>query len=201
MEFIDKIIYINLDHRVDRKEQIENELNNYGLIYERHAAVFEPLNSIGCNKSHLQVLKKAKENNYKNILILEDDFMFVVSKEQFLEKISLLFSKIDFDVCMISYNLRDGEIDSNNPFLTKVKFATTASGYIVNNSMYDKLIELYEYATPILETTGEHWKYAVDQIWVQLQQTSKWYCFTERLGLQRPGIKDNGETCYVDYKC
>ena len=31
VEHIAKIIYINLEQRVDRKEQIENELNAFGL--------------------------------------------------------------------------------------------------------------------------------------------------------------------------
>ena len=33
---IDKIIYINLDHRLDRKKEIENELDRFNLKnYER----------------------------------------------------------------------------------------------------------------------------------------------------------------------
>ena len=198
-EHIDKIIYINLDHRTDKREQIEKELNYFNLKYERFSAIFEPKDSIGCNKSHLGVLKLAKKNGYKNILILEDDFKFIVSKEEFEKQMSILFdTQVDFDVCMISYYLNTGEICENYPFLTKVIQAQTASGYIVNNIMYDTLIALYEYATPLLETTRQHWIYSNDQIWKKIQQESKWYCFTEILGVQRPSYNDNG--CgWVDY--
>lgn len=105
--YIDKIIYINLNKRTDRREQIENELNNFKLSYERFEAISTPdFGAYGCGLSHLAVLKIAKERNYKNILILEDDFQFLVSKEIFEENLKTFFeSNIDYNVCMLSYNL------------------------------------------------------------------------------------------------
>jgi glycosyl transferase family 25 len=201
-DYIDKIIYINLDNRLDKKEVIENELDNFSLKYERYRAIFQPYNGVGCAKSHLEVLKIAKNNKYKNILILEDDFKFIVSKEVFYNNLSLLFeTPVDFDVCMLSYSINKGEVSEIYPFLIKATDVQTASGYIVNEKMYDRLIELYEYSVPLLEQTGQHWIFTNDQIWKQLQPTSDWYCFKERLGLQRPGINDNGPGGFTDYKC
>jgi glycosyl transferase family 25 len=71
-KYIDKIIYINLNKRVDRRADIENELNLFSLRYERFSAIEHEDGAIGCALSHLEVLKIAKKNNYKNILILED---------------------------------------------------------------------------------------------------------------------------------
>ena len=196
-KYIDKVIYINLEHRLDRKQEIEGELNTFNIPYERFNAISVKNHGIlGCNKSHLEVLRLAKHNNYKNILIFEDDFKFIVSKEEFEKNISLLFEhNVDFDICMLSYNLTKSEnIDSNiiySSFLTKVINVHTTSGYIVNERMYDRLIILYEYANPLLEQTREHWKYALDQIWNDLNPTSKWYSFTQRIGIQRPSFSDN----------
>ena len=144
----------------------------------------------------LEIQDVYKHNNYKNILIFEDDFKFIVSKEEFEKNISLLFEhNVDFDICMLSYNLtKSDNIDSNiiySSFLTKVINVHTTSGYIVNEKMYDRLINLYEYANPLLEQTREHWKYALDQIWNDLNPTSKWYSFTQRIGIQRPSFSDN----------
>jgi hypothetical protein len=102
---------------------------------------------------------------------------------------------------MLSYNLIKSEPhpNTNIKFLDKVIEAQTASGYIVNNSMYDKLIELYEWAIPLLESTKQHWIYSNDQIWKKLQKNNKWYCFTTRIGKQRPSYSDNGET-WADIK-
>ena len=94
-ENIDKIFYINLDKRTDRREEIEQELSNYELNAERYAGIYTPHSGIvGCGYSHLNVLKLAKERGYKNVLILEDDFQFVVSKEEFEEFDPVLVRKL-----------------------------------------------------------------------------------------------------------
>lgn len=198
---IDKIIYINLEKRPDRRDEMETELTNFSLSGERFNAIeFAEFGTVGCMKSHLSVLKLAKERNYKNVLILEDDFTFTVSKEEFEEKLAKLF-ELDFDVCMLSHhqlNYNKTEYD----FLLKVVSAQTASGYIVNQHYYDKLIQLFEWAAPLLEQTRAHWIYANDQIWKSLQETDNWYCFDKRLGKQRPGYNNTGETSkFVSYDC
>jgi len=201
---IDKIIYINLEKRPDRRSEIETELTNFGLVGERFEAINVPyFGCIGCMKSHLSVLKLAKMNGYKNILILEDDFTFTVSKESFENSLSKFFEfKPNFDVCMLSYNLLKYE-ETEEDSIRKAVSVQTASGYIVNQHYYDKLIQLYEWASPLLEQTGQHWIYANDEIWKSLQEKDNWYLFTERIGKQRPGYSNNGggSSEFVDYGC
>lgn len=200
---IDKIFYINLDYRNDRRKQIEDQLKEYGLYdrSERFSAFRTPNQGIlGCTMSHCEVFKIAKERNYKNILILEDDFEFIVSKEDFENQINQFFNcQVEYHVCMISYNLFQSQ-PTDYPFLLKVNEAQTASGYIVHQSFYDKLIELYERNIPLLRDTGYHWIYANDQCWKELQPNSKWYCFQERCGKQRDGFSDNSNK-YESYNC
>ena len=200
---INKIFYINLDKREDRKEEIERELTNYGLdmISERIQAVETPGQGIlGCTISHLSAIKLAKERNYTNILILEDDFQFTVSKEEFENQLQTFFeNQIPYDVCMISYNIRQSE-PTEYPFLTKVIEAQTASGYIIHHTFYDKMIGLYEWAIPLLQDTREHWHYANDQCWKRLQPNANWYCLTTRCGRQRAGYSDNSEQ-FQDHDC
>ena len=199
-KYIDKVIYVNLESRKDRRTEIETELNNYNIDYERFNAVATPdFGIIGCTQSHLEIFKMAKEKGYKNILIFEDDFMFVVSKEKLEEQIHLLFNSNEtsgntckFDVCMLSYNLIKSKECSDYPFLKKVLEVQTTAGYIINESMYDKLIDLYTWSIPLLTNTRRHWIYALDQIWKLLQPISKWYCFDIRIGKQRPSYSDLG---------
>ena len=141
----------------------------------------------------------AKEKGYKNILIFEDDFMFLVSKEKLEEQIDLLFNfnettgnTCKFDVCMLSYNLIKSEEYSTYPFLKKVLEVQTTAGYIINESLYDILIDLYTWTLPFLKTTQQHWIYSLDQIWKLLQPISNWYCFDIRIGKQRPSYSDLG---------
>ena len=192
---IDKIIYINLAKRLDRREQIEDELDKFGLKYERFEAIETPeFGILGCGLSHLAVLKLAKERGYQNILILEDDFTFLVEKEEFETNLAHFFEeKIDYNVCMISYNLLKKE-ESEYDFLWKSVEVQTASGYIVNANYFDVLINLYEEAMPLLAQTTAHWIYANDEVWKPLQLKDKWYCFKTRIGKQRPSYSDNNNS-------
>jgi len=197
---IEKIIYINLNKRTDRKEQIEIELNNFGLDYERYEAIETPianLGILGCSMSHLNVLKLARERGYKNILIMEDDFTFLVSKEEFEKQLTEFFNaNISYNVCMISYNLVHSE-PTEYDFLLRSLDVHTASGYIVNCNYYDKLIDLYEWSCPLLRDTHAHWLYANDIVWKKYQKDDIWFCFTKRIGKQRASYSDNSN-CFRD---
>jgi glycosyl transferase family 25 len=200
---IEKIFYINLDKRTDRREEIENELK-YANLYdraERIEAIPTPNQGIlGCTMSHLKAIRTAKERDYNNILILEDDFQFTIEKEEFENQITRLFENMPtFDVCMISYNIQRS-VETNHDFLRKVIEAQTASGYIINKCFYDKLINLYEWAIPLLEQTKEHWNYANDQCWKRLQPEANWYALATRCGKQRAGYSDNSEK-FEDHDC
>jgi GR25 family glycosyltransferase involved in LPS biosynthesis len=194
------VFYINLDRRPDRRSEIEEELMQYGIYtgytnVERFPAIDTPGKGIvGCTYSHLAVYKLAKERGYKNVLILEDDFVFIKKREDVYENLRKLFdSEMEYDVCMLAYNNVKSALPTEYDFLLKIVESQTASGYIVNSSMYDRLIELYEWAAPLLKETNQHWIYANDQVWKILQknENAKWYCFKERLGKQMDGYSDN----------
>ena len=59
---ITNIFYINLEHRVDRKEYIEKELQN---IFENPITRFNAINlksgALGCSMSHLKCIENAKK--------------------------------------------------------------------------------------------------------------------------------------------
>ena len=194
MENIEHIFYINLDKREDRRKEIEIELKRMELDAERFSGIYypPPKGIVGCTKSHLSVILLAKERKYKNVLILEDDLIFLKTRKELDEMISMLFEKkSDFDVCLLAYHLHKGEVDKEHPFLIKAEYAATASAYIINEHYYDKLIDLYVDCIPKLDQTMQHWKYANDQAWKVLQEKDNWYCFTDRLGRQRDGFSDN----------
>jgi glycosyl transferase family 25 len=195
---IDHIFFINLDKRTDRREHIENEMRKYNLNAERYSAIYTPHSGIiGCSFSHLNVLKLAKERGYKNVLILEDDFEFLVSKEEFELEIKKLFnSNIQFDVVMLSYIIQEYSDIPNCSFLKKVLNGQTASGYLVNGHYLDTLINLYEWSTKELEKNNEHWLYGNDACWKTLQPNGNWYFFVKKIGKQISDYSDN-KCCYV----
>ena len=197
---IDFIFYINLEKRADRREQIETELKKMEITAERFVGIpFEP-GIVGCGKSHLEVLKLAKDRKYKNVLILEDDFTFLVNRENFDNCLNKFFNDTEgnYDVCM--FCSQDLEEKGEKPFsyLSSVFHAKNASAYLVNGTYLDTIIKLYEWAIPLLESTGEIEKYSNDEAWKLLQEKDKWFVFNPRLGKQRPGYSDN-EKKFIDY--
>jgi glycosyl transferase family 25 len=187
--YLQECFYINLDRRLDRRAEIEAEFEKIGLSVERFPAIDKNPGIVGCGLSHLAVLKMAKERGLKNVLIFEDDFQFLVSKEEFWTQMEQLFmSGVQYDVVMLGYSLE--KKTEFNDLLYKVVEASTASAYLVNERFYDKLIELYENAIPLLIETGKHWVYANDQIWKSLQEKSNWFAFCTRIGKQRRSYSD-----------
>lgn len=205
MEDIDKIIYINLDRRKDRRQEIEQEFIRMN-IPEKKVLRFSAINNTyspgcGCTESHLEVLKLAKQNNYKNVLIMEDDFSFLVSKDKLNSLLHTFFhSKISYDVVMLSYNLVGKQLPYND-FLGKCVNVQSASGYLVHSKFYDALIcNLTDALDKFMSHPYQHWLYSHDQYWKTLQPFSEWFYFQERIGKQRKSYSDLGGGV-VDYGC
>lgn len=211
MENIDKIVFINLSKRKDRLQEIHEQFENYHFPKEkilRFEAIETPhYGLIGCGKSHIEVLKMAKENQWKNVLILEDDFQIVVSEEEFYNSLRYFFSTIhlqqSWDVLMLAYNLNNpgnyGKSFHNNDQIGQIGYAQTASAYLVNQHYYDILIDNLIEANEELSKTGRHWDFANDVYWKTLQEKDTWLYFKNRLSIQRPSYSNNGNT-FTDYK-
>jgi GR25 family glycosyltransferase involved in LPS biosynthesis len=192
MNHIDKVFYINLDRREDRRTHIEFLLESYGIPAERFAAIPHEHGLYGCGLSHLAVLKLARDRGYKNVLILEDDILINVdSREDFNARLSTLFEKgLAFDVAMLDVNLQQSEPIEQCDWLIRVKYAHCAGAYIVQGHYYQKLIDLYEWALPKLLETGAHWLYANDAAWGGLQSADQWVSFKDQLCRQMRGYSD-----------
>ena len=188
--------YINLDSRTDRREQFEQECVKMDIQVERFPAIVHPKGgTLGCNASHIQVLKYARDRGLPNVTIFEDDFEFLVSREDFVKVLTGLPE--DYDVVMLGYNLVCGE--SHSETFGRTLEAQTTSGYIVHQKAYDKLIARWEEGLALFEENpGHHWLYICDQYWKALQPTLRWYHVIPRVGKQRAGWSDLGQA-YVDY--
>jgi len=191
MDRISGTFYINLDARTDRRQEIEGELGSLGLPFERFPAFKTSPGIIGCGQSHSGVVKEAKARGYKNVLVLEDDFMLLVSKEEFWALLEKALEEVpDYDVIMLGYAVNRSYPHSET--LMKVLDAQAGSGYLVNEKFYDTLIATWDAGTAKLIQTGQHWDYACDQIWKTIQPAAAWYAFTRRIGKQRPSFADTG---------
>lgn len=183
--------YMNLDYRKDRRKDFEEGIEKIGLAVERFPAFRTDPGYIGCTKSHLTVLKEAKARGYASVLIFEDDFMFLVDKDTFWKTMAEVEKEVadGYDVIMLGYAIIQSKPHSTS--LMKVLEGQAPSAYIVHSRMYDRLIEVYEWALPLLDSTHKHWLYINDQAWKKLQPGADWYATNLRIGKQRSGYSDN----------
>lgn len=200
-ECIDKILYINLAARTDRRKEMEDQFVKLNIPTEkivRIEAISNSFGAIGCTSSHIKALQWAKDNNLKNVLILEDDFNFMIKH---LRENLLQLKKVEFpwDVIMFSGNLIKIPLNYTKPFF-KLERALTSSGYLVNGHYYDVIIENYKQGLENLVKTFDKKRYALDVWFRSLQARDKWYTFTHRCGYQRPSYSDI-EKRLVNYCC
>ncbi|WP_341266116.1 glycosyltransferase family 25 protein [Morganella morganii] len=77
--FVDKVVYINLAERTDRQESIEFQMKKAGIPQNkiiRFDAIKNENGTLGCTLSHIGVMAMAAEENWENVLVLEDDMIF-----------------------------------------------------------------------------------------------------------------------------
>jgi glycosyl transferase family 25 len=182
--------YINLDRRVDRRIQFETECARMGIAVERFSAIAHSVPALGCAVSHVEVLKLARDRGYDRVCIFEDDFEFLVSREEYAAVVDAI--PADADVVMLGWYLY--ETQPYNDTFGRVLDATTASGYIVSRNFYDRLIARLEEGATLfkanLHTHDAVSKYINDQYWRRIQPSALWLHTRKRVGRQRPSYSD-----------
>lgn len=178
IENVKNVVYINLEHRTDRKEHVEKQLANIGIDKPtRFNAIKMKNGAIGCSMSHLKCLQMAKDNSWPNILICEDDIQFL-NPGLFLNQINSFLSSHkteDWDVLLLAgNNMLPYEKHGANSI--KVHHCLTTTGYIVQSHYYDVLIQNYKEGIQKLMREPENRKlYAIDKYWIQLQERDNWF--------------------------
>ena len=194
MHHIDKIIYINMDSRQDRKERITNEFKRIGIPQEKitrfPAAPYKDCPISGCLLSHTTVLEMAYDEGCNNVLILEDDFVFIDDAQKVPTDIDTFFQmKMDWDVLMLT--TCSPEIsEKTNTLVSKISSSGNAAAYLVNRSMMLELSTLFKANLENLVNTKHHWIYANDVLWKSLMPSSNWFMLNHYLGYQHEGYSD-----------
>lgn len=174
------ILYINLNEREDRNNNIKKELYKYNLEGERVEAIKHKDGYIGCAKSHIKCLDIAIERNYEEIIILEDDFIF-------LQNPNKLNLNINYDIFLLGGTIYKSKKENN---FNRVSDASRTEGYIIKKHYYNILKECFTESVNNLLIKHEH-KYKLDILWKKLQVKDKFY-FNDfgLIGGQREGYSD-----------
>ena len=181
-EFVDKIIYINLDHRGDRRIHMNDFFIRGNVPSEkilRLPAVYHQYGAIGCSASHIRAITLAKNAGWNRVLILEDDVEWQNFEENY-KKLDELITLPNWDVCMLG-----GIFSYVDPPRVTTAFCTHA--YIVNKHYYDTILANFKQSHSLLKRTKStiHWvrsqarnntygEYNLDSYWVKLQMKDYW---------------------------
>lgn len=184
--YFDHIYCINLDARVDKWDICLKEFKKHNLSVERFTAI-DGKNIInttnlmpgewGLLQTHISIINDAKKNNYKNILILEDDV-------EFMDNLNEIFNNIknqipdDWVMLYLGGNHVGGSLQiSENVF--KIFHTFTTHAFSINSELFDLIINgLPKY------------KKAVDVFYAELHSLFPSYVIRPHLAWQRESYSD-----------
>ncbi len=192
-DFFDKVYCINLERREDRWQQCTKEFDRLGIEVERFEAIdgntcgldsaAPPLNwtkmkagGVGCTLSHVKILKKAKANGYKNVLVLEDDIEFC---ENFLEEASDFLNTVPKDWDLIYMGGNHLQPPEQIGGIYKCKFTLTTHLIATNYTIYDLIIQEASKLNMI-----------IDLVLATHQHKVNAYCSLKKLAWQVNGYSD-----------
>jgi len=175
------ILYINLEKRKDRKEHMEKQLKKYN--FERVNAIENENGYVGCAESHIKCLKLAIERNYEEVIILEDDFMFLNGNNFNDMKIP----EFDFDILLFCNRIKKCEkIDET---FNKVIDCSWASGHLVRKNLYGPLIQNLQESKELIKKENCY-KYHNDIYWNKLWKEYKCISYNYNFSTQKEGYSD-----------
>lgn len=188
---IKHIFYINLDHRVDRKEHVINELSKIGLSGNRFNAIKMKNGAIGCSMSHLKILQEAQKNGLEHVLIVEDDITFL-EPDTFKTQLNRFIESKgnDWDVILFAGNNMP-PYDRIDDTCIKVSRCQTTTGYLVNGHYISILANNIKTGlTNLINNPENKFQYAIDKYWFNLQARDNWYLITPLTVVQREDYSD-----------
>jgi hypothetical protein len=128
--------------------------------------------------------------NLHNVLILEDDFIFIANAAKIHEDIKAFFQmNIDWDVLMLT-TCAAVVSEKTNSLISKISSSGNGAGYLVNRPMMLELSTLFKANVENLFVSKQHWVYQNDILWKTIMPTSQWYMFNHYLGYQKEGYSD-----------
>jgi GR25 family glycosyltransferase involved in LPS biosynthesis len=162
-DMVRKSYCINLSHRTDRWDRVQEEFSKNRILVERFDAVLGkntdqyPMLSrgaAGCMMSHIGVLRDAVENNYDKIAIFEDDVFFA---EDFENKFSAFVENVpdDWQFIYLAANLHN-DIHTSVPVasgVNKIIYAWSTHAMMLNRDAINASLNLIPFTSDPVDVT------------------------------------------------
>lgn len=143
MDRIEKVFYINLKHREDRRMEIEEELKGKFLFNkaERYEAILHEHPILGCTMSHINLWRNMIQNNWNTMMVIEDDALLQTTRQKIDKYINAFLDDPNADILSISNSC--GDYVHYNEFFDRARNSQTSSCYVIKLESVKKLIPYY----------------------------------------------------------
>ncbi|HFU0690258.1 TPA: glycosyltransferase [Morganella morganii] len=195
-DFIEKVIYINLESRPDRKDDILEALGNIEIPYHkiiRFNAVEKKPGFLGCALSHAAVMKMVMENGWGPVLIVEDDNSFY-SDDDHICQANIFLSSLqekDWDVALLGGNYYFVYDHQPEIYSLSLKFSYCTNAYIVNRGYAETLYHAFNDSVRQI-TAGDEpdESKSIDVVWNRLMEKDNWFGLYPCIAYQARGFSD-----------
>jgi GR25 family glycosyltransferase involved in LPS biosynthesis len=157
--YVDNVYLINMDKDDHRLTKVTKETKKVGIKFERFPGVkvsdvsqnildkyipeeiqkYGTNGMIGCGLSHLFIWQNAVKNNYRNILVLEDDVHFTDDFNQYLQNVC---EEIPNDYDILYLHGDNPQHDSRFTYIYKPTFPLLTHAMIISNQGLKKLLDI-----------------------------------------------------------
>lgn len=186
-DFFSEIYCINLDHRTDRWQECQTEFESIGIKdkVQRFSAITHTDGRIGCIKSHLEILKIARNKNLNNVLILEDDVKFLNDPINSLIPVIEQIQKFKYSLLYLGANTHC-KLFKIKPNLVELKQGFSTHAICYNKICYNRVIEGLENINRIDKLDD------ILDVWLSKNIQEKHLCLVTYplMAIQRTGFSD-----------
>lgn len=157
------ILYINLNRAINRRNKIEKILDENNLNYKRIEAIdgnilnfmelkkqynFRKMsiNEVACVLSHIKAIQYAWDNNYNEVIIMEDDCSFEYIEYKDISIKNLSNTNIDWEIIQLGIicdeNIYNNFIEmfSKNKLIKSCYYSLGAVAYLINKKGMEKIL-------------------------------------------------------------
>ena len=185
--------YINLEHRVDRRKNIEELKDKHSFFcnIKRMNAISNKRGDVGCSLSHITCLNELLKENDDYYMLIEDDLLILDDDnfKEFTKTFENIKNNDTWDLITLTprgKTIKHNYIDGFN----KIVDNQTTTGYIVKHRFIEELVKYYQTGVEGLMRNQDTNKYALDQCWKPLQEKSNFIYFNKIYAGQLEGYSD-----------
>lgn len=196
---------INLERRPDRLEKVTEELKYMGWEYNIFKAI-DTSGYMGIALSILEVIKIAKENKYKRVMVIEDDITFMPYSKDLVKRIESSCDDLKFGILNLAPTLnRPIKVSSKNDLFLDMtnlpeKNEDQRDIYACNMIIFDESI--YDEVEKIEGTRlhgGGYYKAIDEYIFTEIVTKYQSYCPVLPIAPQTSGYSDVSNGMYSNF--